>query len=74
MGGIHNGLKKYDKAIDYCQKAIDISPKHAEAYYFMGNAYYGLGDTKQAVSYYQKAARLNQDDAQEWLEKKGYSW
>jgi tetratricopeptide (TPR) repeat protein len=42
-------------AIEYYQKATDINPNHAKAYYNMGNAYYELRNYHEAIRYYQKA-------------------
>jgi Flp pilus assembly protein TadD len=29
----------YEPALEYCQKAIEIKPNHAQAYYLMGSVY-----------------------------------
>jgi Flp pilus assembly protein TadD len=42
--------------------AVKFSPKDARASYFAAMAYEELGKTKEAKSYYKKAAKLNSKD------------
>jgi len=44
--------------MDY-NKAIELNPKLAEAYYNRGNAYEVLGDQRQAAVDHEKAIALN---------------
>jgi tetratricopeptide (TPR) repeat protein len=48
----------YELSIEYFQKAIELDPNHAEAYYNMGNAYYRMGvDTNSELENNNKAIR-----------------
>jgi len=52
-------LKLYDKAIEYCTKAIQIVPKYAKAYYNRGVAYGEKGLYDEAIEDYTKAIQIN---------------
>jgi tetratricopeptide (TPR) repeat protein len=64
---------KYEEAIRCYQKIIEIAPR-ANVYKNMGDVYGEQGDTAKKVECYQKAARLNNTTAQEWLKENGYEW
>lgn len=53
----------YDKAIEYCQKAIALDPNYDEPYYGIGLAYAGKGDEEKAVENFQKVIELNPSNA-----------
>jgi tetratricopeptide (TPR) repeat protein len=48
-------------AIEYHQKAIQLSPKFGHAYNHMGITYYEIKDYKNAIHYYSKALEVNYD-------------
>jgi len=48
-----------DKAIDYYQKAIELTPEDALIYIKMGSAYSEKEDYNQAIIYFQKAIDIN---------------
>lgn len=50
--------KKYDNAIQYYQASIKIQPT-AQAYQYMGTAYYYKGDKANAKAAYEKSLQLN---------------
>lgn len=58
-------------------KAIELNPKDAKAYYSRGDAYTDKGDYDKAIKDYDKAIELNPEDAEAYLnrgvayEKKG---
>ena len=52
-----------DKAINDFEKAIDLDPKHAEAYNNVGVAYSMKGHYENAISCYEKSLFLNPKDA-----------
>ena len=61
-GDAYAKLKKYDKALDDCNKAIEFNPNSAEAYNNRGIAYSDLNNYKKAVSDYTKAIELKSND------------
>lgn len=59
--GISNANKgQYKQAIKDYNKAIEINPKYAEAYYNMGNIYAINSHYDRAISNYNKAIEINQ--------------
>jgi tetratricopeptide (TPR) repeat protein len=52
------------KAVDYYQKAIDLSPDHSPAYKAMGALYFPQGNYKQAAEYFTTAVKLNPQDVE----------
>lgn len=58
---------KYQTAITYYKKAIQLAPKNAIAYNNLGNAYFrGLKQPKSALPYYQKATQVQPSYAYGW--------
>jgi superkiller protein 3 len=74
MGNAYHNLQDYREAIRSHQKAIAIDPTLANAYYNIGNTYGKVGNTEEQIKNYRQAARLGHEDAQEWLQKNGYTW
>jgi superkiller protein 3 len=74
MGYAYDEQKNYSKAITWYQKAIEIDPNLALAYFNMGYAYDNQGNHSQKITCFQKAARLGYTGAQKWLNKNGHSW
>lgn len=56
------GEKKYQKALEYYQKAVKIEPDYADALNGIGAAYSWLDDNPKALEYYKKAYTLDQED------------
>ena len=52
-------LKKYDEAISWCQKAIDL--KWNEALFRMGDIYKELNNYEKAISYYEQSFEKSKD-------------
>jgi TolB-like protein len=52
-------LRQYDKTIKYAQKAINLDPKYALAYIFMGTAYAYDGNFEKVIELYGKAICVN---------------
>lgn len=55
-----------DLALDWINKAINITPDQAEAYLVAANAYEKLGDTDKQVDACQIAVRLSDQSAKAW--------
>jgi spermidine synthase len=56
--------KKYEEAIKYFKRAIELNPDNAEAHYNLGNALQIKGNTSEAISHYKKAIELKFESAQ----------
>ncbi|MBN2173256.1 MAG: tetratricopeptide repeat protein [Bacteroidales bacterium] len=52
-------LKNFEEAIDYFNKAIEINPEYADAYYNRGFAYELLKDVEKSRADYQKTLEIN---------------
>ena len=53
--------KKYNRAILYYKKAIELRPNDAHAYNNLGNAYKEIGSYSNAINAYNNAIRLKPD-------------
>ncbi|MDR0754393.1 MAG: tetratricopeptide repeat protein [Prevotellaceae bacterium] len=69
----HAKLENYTEAIECWQKAIDINPNDAVAYYNMGNAYDELGNYTEAIACYQKSLDIDPTAARVY-NNMGYSY
>jgi tetratricopeptide (TPR) repeat protein len=58
----HDNKGEHDHAIDDYNKAIEINPKDAAAYYNRGNAYEKKGDKARAIADFSKAIEINPND------------
>jgi tetratricopeptide (TPR) repeat protein len=56
-------LKDYASAIHWLEKAVELDPKNAEAWYFLGRAYYTRSSLPEAQAAFGKVLRLNPMDA-----------
>lgn len=64
LGAVLNKLQRYKEAIEVLQKGLGRNRSSAEAYYNLGIAYRGSGDSSMAVSAYREAIRLKSDFAE----------
>jgi tetratricopeptide (TPR) repeat protein len=48
----------YGRAIEFCNKAIELKPHNAKAYYNLGNSYYNQGDYARAIESLNEAIKL----------------
>ena len=53
--------KKYEKAIECYDRALEINQNYAEAWYSKGYALYRLGRYKEAIGCYDRALKINQN-------------
>lgn len=62
-----------DRAIRFCEKAIQINPQNAEAYYNLGGYYMTLQNLAKTREYWKKALDVNPNytEARDWLNKIG---
>jgi tetratricopeptide (TPR) repeat protein len=58
LGASYYSLNKFQDAVFYFQKVIDLDPSYAEAYTSLGIACYSLGKIDDAKQYLQKAKDL----------------
>ncbi len=49
----------YENAIKEYNRALEINPKYAEAYYNRGDAYDDMGDKERAIADYNRALEIN---------------
>jgi len=54
---------EYSEAIDAFEHAIKLNPKHADAYYNLGHAYFKLHRYEEALQSYKKAVELNSNNS-----------
>jgi tetratricopeptide (TPR) repeat protein len=60
--------KKYKEAVIELEKALNISPDHAAALYYLGRAYFSMGDTEKAVEQYRKVLKLAPNYAETYID------
>ena len=63
-GNAYNYKKKYDRAIEDYNQALQLNPKYAEAFYSRGNAYNKKGEYDRAIADFNQALLLNPKDAE----------
>ena len=51
-------LEQFDKAMDACQKAIQILPENFQAYNTLGNVYKKLGRFEEAIQAYRQVLSI----------------
>lgn len=60
-GRLNINLGQNDQALEYLNKALEISPAFIRTYYEIAEAYLNKEDYSKAIEYYQKAIDLNPD-------------
>ena len=64
LGQAFNRHGKYDEAVKYYLKALQIDPNYADAYYELGVTLEAQGHPKEALKHYSEALRMNPDYAE----------
>lgn len=67
-------VEAYKDAVTAFDRAIDINPQYAEAYYYRGLAIGSRGNDEQAIHDIKIAARLDYELAKEFLKKRRIEW
>jgi len=62
-GSIYLNLKKYERAINDFDEAIQLDPENVRAYLNRGNAYYYLKEYQRAIYNYDKVIQIDANDA-----------
>jgi len=60
-------LSQYPEALDSANRAVEISPKSAIAWYNRGVALLALNQPEEAIKSYNRAVKLNPEDAYAWI-------
>ena len=60
---------KYKDAISDFEKAIELKPDYADAYFNLGRTYYLLNDEDKACEYYQLAAKYGRPNLEDYLKR-----
>lgn len=56
---LYDNKKRYQDAITWFKKAIDVNPKYVPAWFFMANSLYEIGKKHEALECYKKVIELN---------------
>jgi len=62
----NNNLKKFDKAIECYQKALEINPRFSNAWFGMGATYFDLKLFKKAIICYKKTLKIDPKHFKAW--------
>lgn len=63
-----NATKYKDAIVDF-EKAIELKPDYADAYFNLGRTYYLLNDEDKACEYYQLAAKYGRPNLEDYLKR-----
>ena len=74
LGNTYHGLGDYQQAIKDFDRAIELDPKLAEAYWDRGKTYNELGNRQQAIEDWKEAAKSGDEEAQDILRSKKIKW
>jgi len=58
VGSIYYQMKDYSQAIEYLEKAEEMSPQNVEAYYYLGLSYDKIGETEKAQEFLSRVIEL----------------
>jgi len=74
LANAEDKLEHYDKAIEYCRRAIAMEPEYALAYNNLGVALFKKGQRQEALDNLKIAARKGYPLAQDYLRKNNIQW
>jgi len=60
VGWIHYQGRWYDKAIEQCQRTVEMDPNYAPSLLDLGGAYLAKGDHKQAIELFRRARAISE--------------
>ena len=60
---------KYDEAIADFEKAIELKPDYADAYFNLGRTYYIMHDEDKACEYYKLAEKYGRPNLEDYLRR-----
>ena len=63
-GACYQGLKQYETAAEYYEKAIVIDPNYYKAYYNLGGSLHEMGKLNAAIKSFEKALSIKPDYAE----------
>ena len=61
--------KKYNEAIADLEKAIELKPDYADAYFNLGRTYYMMHEEDKACEYYKLAAQYGRPNLEDYLKR-----
>lgn len=61
--------KKYNEAIADLEKAVELKPDYADAYFNLGKTYYLMHDEDKACEYYKLAAQYGRPNLEDYLKR-----
>ena len=61
--------KKYSEAIADLEKAVELKPDYADAYFNLGKTYYLMHDEDKACEYYKLAAQYGRPNLEDYLKR-----
>ncbi len=61
--------QKYREAIGDFEKAVELKPDYADAYFNLGRTYYLLNDADQACEYYKLADHYGRPNLEDYLKR-----
>ena len=60
---------KYDEAIEDFEKAVELKPNYADAYFNLGRTYYMKHDEDKACEYYKLAEQYGRPNLEDFLKR-----
>jgi len=58
--------KKYEKAIESCERVIELDSEQPKAYYYLGLINFELNKIEESITYYKKAIKLDKTLKKAW--------
>ncbi|MDR2970775.1 MAG: tetratricopeptide repeat protein [Bacteroidales bacterium] len=74
LGNAYDDLNDFEQAIASFQKAISIKSDYAKAYHNLGRVYHKQKKIEQAIENYKIAARLGDENTQNYLKSNDIIW